>query len=249
MTTARTPIHVRLARRFGQQAVLYAALGLSAPGEYSLARMAGWSDYAAYLMPAVMSLYAAIGASVAKAQTEAARRAVGTPGEAEARRRARNATTGALLALFLATAAQITDHILTADATGARLWVLVAVSAVPPLVAAHVLHIDPPTELPVVDEPREAHAESPQGPAGEPAEGESEESGMEATKAAHTTVHAPSAPTWATYRGASEALGVAESTVRGWAANNKISKKVDSATGMTVVNLVDCQQVGNKAAA
>ncbi|MGW2515344.1 hypothetical protein ACWC0A_39500 [Streptomyces scopuliridis] len=75
---------------------------------------------------------------------------------------------GALLALLMATAAQVKEHVITATVFGPTLWVVVVVvSAVPPLVAAHVLHIDPPTELPDVDQ-HEAPAQEPQEAAGEP---------------------------------------------------------------------------------
>lgn len=161
---SRTPWHVRTTRKHGQSAVLYSALALSAPGEYALATLAGWSPWIAWLMPGVMSLYAAISASIAKRQKEVAREARGTDVEADAKRRSRNATWGALLALAGATAAQITDHVLTTGAHGGRAWVVIVVSAIPPMVAAHVLHIDPPEEegeeVPAVAEPVDLVPES-----------------------------------------------------------------------------------------
>lgn len=231
MTT--TPWHIRAARKYGQSAVLYSALALSAPGEYSLAMMAGWSYKVAWLMPAVMSLYAAIGASVAKSATEAARMLRGTADEADARRRARNATTGALLALLAATAAQITDHILTADVVGPRLWVLVAVSAVPPLVAAHVLHIDPPAE---VVTPREALPEGPQEPAGGSAGDEVEELPTEPAKGAQ----GPTGRVLKTYDEAAEALGVKSSTIRGWVFAGHVAKHEGPTPKSVRVDLVEC---------
>jgi hypothetical protein len=203
----KTPAHVRLARKYGQTAVLYAALALSAPGEYALAQMAGWDARFAWLMPAVMSLYAAIGASVAKAQKEAARVAVGTRYENEAKRRSRNATTGALLALLMATAAQVTEHVITATVFGPTLWVVVVVSAVPPLVAAHVLHIDPPADMDV-DKLRETPAQEPQEAAGEPAEELEQE---DPTPVAEE----PQEPVLVTYSEAAEALGLSDVTIRG----------------------------------
>ena len=145
----RTPWHIRMARRLGQPAVLYAALALSAPGEFSLGVMAGWSWKVAWLMPAVLSLYAAWSARNARDWAQLVRdyRKRGDEDRAaDARRQRGSATRGALVALIVATAAQITEHVLTTGATGTRAWVVIIVSAVPPLVAAHVLHLDPPTD-------------------------------------------------------------------------------------------------------
>ncbi|MFJ4768513.1 hypothetical protein ACIP88_05255 [Streptomyces uncialis] len=225
MTTTRLPWHVRAARKHGQTAVLYAALALSAPGEYELAQMAGWDAKFAWLMPAVLSLYAAIGASVAKSQKQVARRLVGTELEMEARRRSRNASTGALVALLMATAAQVAEHVLTTGATGARAWVVIIVSAVPPLVAAHVLHIDPPLEDIAVDMLREALPEKPQEAPGEPVPDLVEE---EAEDAADE----PQKPVLVSYADAAEALGVATETVRG-AANGGRLKKYPGPTSHT----------------
>ncbi|MFJ6636634.1 hypothetical protein ACIQMR_35500 [Streptomyces sp. NPDC091376] len=235
MTTTRLPWHVRAARKHGQTAVLYAALALSAPGEYELAIMAGWDESVAWLMPAVLSLYAAIGASVSKSQKEAARNAVGTPLEAEAKRRSRNATWGALLALFMATAAQIAEHVLTTGATGARALVVIVVSAVPPLVAAHVLHIDPPTELPA-DVPREAPAQEVQAPAEEPV--------MEPAKdEADEPISAPEKPILSTYAEVAEALDVAPETVRGWKAQGKVKAYPGPTANSVLVDMRECQSV------
>jgi hypothetical protein len=184
--------------------------------------MAGWDARVAWLMPAVLSLYAAISASVAKAQKTTARELVGTPMEKEAKRRSRSATWGALVALFMATAAQVAEHVLTTGATGARAWVVIIVSAVPPLVAAHVLHIDPPLELeeskPAVDE-RETPAQEPQEPAGAPAEELEQE---DPTPVAEE----PQEPVLVTYSEAADALGLSDVTIRGAAngANPRITK-------------------------
>ncbi|MEV4972018.1 hypothetical protein [Streptomyces scopuliridis] len=238
MSTTRIPWHVRAARKYGQSAVLYAALALSAPGEYELAIMAGWDHRVAWLMPAVMSLYAAIGASVAKSQKEAARRAVGTPMEAEAKRRSKNATAGALLALLMATAAQVTEHVITATVFGPTLWVVVVVSAVPPLVAAHVLHIDPPMELPDVYQ-HEAPAQEPQEATGELAEDSDEQLPA-------IPLEEPEKPILVSYADAADAFGVAEPTVRG-AANDGRLKKYPGPTASTVrVDMRQCHDVFGK---
>lgn len=233
MTTIRAPWHVRAARKYGQTAVLYAALALSAPGEYALAEMAGWSPHVAWLMPAVMSLYAAIGASVAKHQKESSRLAKGTPMEAEARRRSRNASTGAILALLMATAAQITEHVITADTYGPRLWVIVVVSAVPPMVAAHVLHIDPPTEL---EMPREVPAQEPQAPVVEPPVATVE-------LAPAPPVDEPEEPILKSYAEVAESLGVAPETVRGWANAGKVQKFRGPTPTTVRVDLRECHSV------
>ncbi|MFJ5103234.1 hypothetical protein [Streptomyces sp. NPDC088554] len=238
MSTTRTPWHIRVARKHGQTAVLYAALALSAPGEYQLALIAGWGTSVAWLMPAVMSLYAAIGASVAKAQKTAARLAAGTPLEADAKRRSRTATTGALIALAMATAAQITEHVIAASAVGPTLWVIVVVSAVPPIVAAHVLHIDPPVGVSDVEQ-LEASAHEPQEAAGEPTEDPK-------GQLPAPPVEVPYVPVLASYADAADAFGVAEPTVRG-AANDGRLKKYPGPTANTVrVDMKQCHDVFGK---
>ncbi|EHM24273.1 hypothetical protein SPW_7367 [Streptomyces sp. W007] len=231
-----TPRHVRWARKYGQTAVLYAALALSAPGEYALATMAGWDPAVAWLMPAVLSLYAAISASVAKAYKTTAREAAGTPYEAEAKRRSKNATVGALLALFMATAAQVTEHVITATVFGPTLWVIVVVSAVPPLVAAHVLHIDPPLELNApadVDEKREAPTEEPQEAAGEPAEDPEPQLPDE-------PVEAPYVPTLVTYAEAADAMGLSVVTIRGAANDERLRKYQGDDPRRVYVDVREC---------
>ncbi|PKA37946.1 hypothetical protein [Streptomyces sp. SM8] len=226
--TTKTPAAVRLARKYGQSAVLYAALALSAPGEYKLAVMAGWNPNVAWLMPAVMSLYAAISASVAKAQTERAHRLRGTSKEAEARGRSRRASAGALLALLMATAAQVVEHVLQSDATGATLWTIVVVSAVPPLVAAHVLHVDPPEDD---DEDEVVPAPAvilPLPPAVKPEPTPEEKAEEEPERAEEEPVDEEK-PILVTYREAADAIGVAPETVRG-AANDGRLKKYDGPT-------------------
>lgn len=242
MTTTRAPWAVRQARKHGQTTVLYAALALSAPGEYALAQMAGWDSRVAWLMPAVLSLYAAISASVAKAQKATARNAIGTPMEAEAKRRSRGATWGALVALLMATAAQVAEHVLTAGATGARAWVVIIVSAVPPLVAAHVLHIDPPLELEAsddVDEEREAPAQEPQEPAEKPDEEPEPQEDEE-------PVDEPEKPVLVTYSEAAAAYDLAEVTVRGAANGGRLTKYEGDLPNRVYVDIRECDRVFTK---
>jgi len=239
MSTTPAPWAVRQARKHGQTTVLYAALALSAPGEYALAEMAGWDARVAWLMPAVLSLYAAISASVAKAQKTTARELVGTPQEKEAKRRSRSATWGALVALFMATAAQVAEHVLTTGATGARAWVVIIVSAVPPLVAAHVLHIDPPLELEAPQLPadeRKTPAQEPQEPAGAPEEEPEQEDPTPVAKE-------PEERVLVTYAEAADVLDVAPETVRGWKAQGKITSYPGQGANSVLVDLRECQSV------
>ncbi|MDX3712754.1 hypothetical protein PV733_28205 [Streptomyces europaeiscabiei] len=126
--TEALPVLVRLAITGGRPAVLAAALALSAPGEYRLARLAGWDWRFALIMPAVLSLYAAVAAAIA-----------GSLPKGTAERKQANA--GALIALMLALAAQVVSHLIEAGYMTKSPGVVIAVSAVPPAVAAHVLHL------------------------------------------------------------------------------------------------------------
>ncbi|WP_326755115.1 hypothetical protein OH738_10700 [Streptomyces hirsutus] len=119
---------VRTATTAGRPAVLTAALALSAPGEYRLALLAGWTPSFAAVMPLVMSLYAGVAAAIASSLTK------GSPER-------RQANAGAVLALLLAMTAQVIAHLIEAGYLVKGPAVVVAVSAVPPLVAAHTLHL------------------------------------------------------------------------------------------------------------
>lgn len=102
---------------------------MCAPGEYHLARLAGWSDPFAYGMPVVLSAYAGIAAAVASA------RRAGEPGRW-------SAIVGAGLALVLAIAAQVVSHLIGTGHAPADTPVLVAAtSLVPPAVVGHLLHL------------------------------------------------------------------------------------------------------------
>ncbi|MEV1096465.1 hypothetical protein AB0I87_13470 [Streptomyces sp. NPDC049952] len=112
----------------GRPAVLAAALALSAPGEYRLALLAGWDWRFALVMPLVLSLYAAVAAAIA-----------GSLPKGSGERRQANA--GALIALGIALTAQVASHLIEAGYMTKSPAVVIAVSAVPPAVAAHVLHL------------------------------------------------------------------------------------------------------------
>jgi hypothetical protein len=122
------PLLVRAAIVGGRPAVLAAALALSAPGEYRLAVLAGWDWRFALIMPGVLSLYAAVAAAIA-----------GSLPKSSTERKQANA--GALLALTLAMVAQVFSHLIEAGYATKSPGVVIAVSAVPPLVAAHTLHL------------------------------------------------------------------------------------------------------------
>ncbi|MGK5729808.1 hypothetical protein [Streptomyces sp. URMC 124] len=108
--------------------VLGSALVMSAPGEYGLATLAGWSPWVAWLMPVCVSVYAAVAALFVDSAPKGAR-GRGT------------AILGAAGALAMALAAQVTAHWIAAGYLGSSMALVGAVSAVPPVVVAHVLHM------------------------------------------------------------------------------------------------------------
>ncbi|MGW7270776.1 hypothetical protein ACWGH5_09675 [Streptomyces sp. NPDC054864] len=108
--------------------VLGAALVMSAPGEYSLAVLAGWSPWVAWLMPVCLSVYAAVATLFVDAAPKGAR-GRGT------------AILGAAGALALALSAQVTAHWIAAGYLESSMALVGAVSAVPPVVVAHVMHM------------------------------------------------------------------------------------------------------------
>ncbi|MET9375700.1 hypothetical protein ABZX98_16320 [Streptomyces sp. NPDC002992] len=122
------PWYARAAATVGRPVVLLAALAMSAPGEYQLARLAGWSPSVAWLMPVSVSVYAAVAAVIA------ATRPKGTAGRG-------SALVGAGVALALALAAQVVAHLISAGYVQSSAWLVAAVSAVPPVVVAHMLHL------------------------------------------------------------------------------------------------------------
>ncbi|MFC4609745.1 hypothetical protein ACFO9E_18270 [Streptomyces maoxianensis] len=128
VSTGPLPLLVRWAITGGRPAVLAAALALSAPGEYRLAVLAGWDWRFALVMPLVLSLYAAVAAAIA-----------GSLPKGSTERTQANA--GALIALTLALTAQVASHLIEAGYMDKSPGVVIAVSAVPPAVAAHVLHL------------------------------------------------------------------------------------------------------------
>ncbi|MEV4739773.1 hypothetical protein [Streptomyces sp. NPDC049555] len=111
--------------------VLLGALGMSAPGEYDLAVSAGWFPAVAWVMPVVVSVYGAVAAYVARKAPK------GTPAR-------QSAVAGALAALALALAFQVTAHLMAAGYVHESGWLVAAVSATPPVVVAHLMHMPHP---------------------------------------------------------------------------------------------------------
>jgi MFS family permease len=128
-TAYRAPWYARTATTAGRPIVLAIALLMCAPGEYHLARLAGWADPWAYGMPAALSAYAGIAAVVAASRPKGAR------GRA-------SAIIGAGVAIVLALAAQIGAHLIDkGHMEGNQAWLVGLISAVPPAVVGHLLHL------------------------------------------------------------------------------------------------------------
>jgi hypothetical protein len=129
MTNPNGPWYARLATSAGRPAVLAATLIMSMPGEYHVAKFAGWSDPWAYGMPFSLSAYAGIAAVVAATRPKGAR------GRA-------SATIGAGFAIVLALAAQVVAHLVqTGHMDHNQAWLIAVTSMVPPAVLAHLLHL------------------------------------------------------------------------------------------------------------
>ncbi|MBT2609916.1 hypothetical protein J7I97_16950 [Streptomyces sp. ISL-87] len=128
MSTA-LPWYVKAVLRVAIPAACLAALFLSIPGEIAMARAAGWSETYSYAMPICVSVYALAAAAIA-----AYRRRAGLPGQV-------TALIGAAVALLLAICAQSISHLMAQDYMGTSAVLVVAVSSVPPLVIAHMMHM------------------------------------------------------------------------------------------------------------
>ncbi|MEU0102412.1 hypothetical protein [Streptomyces sp. NPDC006267] len=224
--TTHLPWYARLATTYGRPAVLIAAIALSAPGEYQLARMAGWTPWVAWLMPFTISVYAAAAAALAASRPKGARA---------------SAVIGSGFALLLALAAQVVAHLLTSGHMRVSWQLIAVVSAIPPAVVAHVLHLaampagtQPERgERPTEQEPDEAEPDSADGeqasePTGEPTEqGEQEPEQAEPTR-------------FLTTREVADRYGVTMSAVGNWKTRGKITPAlVDPAMG----NLYDPEQL------
>ncbi|WP_157876551.1 hypothetical protein [Streptomyces graminilatus] len=117
-------------------AAVLAALYLSIPGEVALARTAGWSERYAPAMPVCLSVYALAAGAISWY-----RRKMRLSGE-------RTALIGGVLALVLAMSAQSISHLIEQSYMGTSAALVVAVSCIPPLVIAHLIHMaETPSEV------------------------------------------------------------------------------------------------------
>ncbi|MFE2104321.1 hypothetical protein ACFXAF_00345 [Kitasatospora sp. NPDC059463] len=137
MHSMQMPWYARVVFTAGRPLVLVAALVMSVPGEIRMAQIAGWHGWITWLMPVSVSVYAGAAAVISEH-----RRRVKAPGRA-------SATIGAGAALGLALAAQLVAHLFDQGYITTSAFLVAAVSAVPPLVVAHMLHMaaTPETEL------------------------------------------------------------------------------------------------------
>lgn len=126
------PWWVRGLTDFGRPLVAVIVMVMCAPGEHHLGVLAGWDGRLAWGMAAIFAAYAGIASVVAT------RRPKGAPGKA-------SAVAGAVIALLLAMAAQPVSHAFVTGWLSATprspIWLVVAVSCVPPLVLGHLLHL------------------------------------------------------------------------------------------------------------
>ncbi|KJK55198.1 hypothetical protein, partial [Saccharothrix sp. ST-888] len=125
----RAPWYARTATTAGRPVVLAVTLLMCAPGEYHLARLAGWATPFAFGMPFAMSAYAGIAAVVASHRSKGSRARF-------------SAIAGAVTAIILTLAAQVVSHLITTGHMAAdQAWLVGVVSAVPPAVVGHLLHL------------------------------------------------------------------------------------------------------------
>jgi hypothetical protein len=130
------PWYIKAVLRIALPAACLAALYLSIPGEVALAKTAGWSQNYSYAMPVCLSVYALAAGAISQF-----RRKMQMPGE-------RTALIGGLMALLLAMGAQSISHLIEQGYMGTSWRLVVAVSCVPPLVIAHLIHMaETPSEV------------------------------------------------------------------------------------------------------
>ncbi|MFJ8930569.1 hypothetical protein ACIRLA_28670 [Streptomyces sp. NPDC102364] len=127
--SSATPWYIKGILYVALPAACIAALYLSIPGEIDLARSAGWSERYAPAMPVCISVYALSAGAIATY-----RRKAELPGQA-------TALVGSLMSLLLAMAAQSISHLIEQDYMVTSAALVVAVSCVPPLTIAHLVHM------------------------------------------------------------------------------------------------------------
>ncbi|MEV3858490.1 hypothetical protein AB0J38_29770 [Streptomyces sp. NPDC050095] len=108
--------------------VLVVALAMSAPGEYQLARAAGWSGVVAAGMPVCMSVYTAFAVWFVETRRK------GEKGRG-------TAVVGAILALGMTLSGQVVAHWIAAGYMVSSMALTAAVSSVPAIVVGHVAHM------------------------------------------------------------------------------------------------------------
>ncbi|MFG3176544.1 hypothetical protein ACGFZC_15970 [[Kitasatospora] papulosa] len=130
------PWYIKAVLRVAIPAACLAALYLSIPGEVALAKAAGWSDKYAPAMPICLSVYA-----LAAGAISGFRRKMKLPGE-------KTALLGGVMALSLAMGAQSISHLIEQSYMQGSAVLTVAVSCIPPLVIAHLIHMaETPSEV------------------------------------------------------------------------------------------------------
>jgi hypothetical protein len=143
MSTA-VPWYIKAVLRIALPAACLAALYLSIPGEVALATTAGWSARYAPAMPVCLSVYALSAGAISQF-----RRKMKLPGES-------TALVGGVMALLLAMGAQSISHLIEQGYMGTSWGLVVAVSCVPPLVIAHLIHMaETPAEVRTASEEME----------------------------------------------------------------------------------------------
>ncbi|MFF4244293.1 hypothetical protein ACFYY2_07435 [Streptomyces sp. NPDC001822] len=123
-SSARLPWYAHLVGAL----VLAVALAMGAPGEYQLARLAGWSETVAAGMPVCMSVYAVCAVWFTQARKR------GEKGRG-------SAIAGAIGALAMTLTGQVVAHWIAAGYMTTSKELVAAVSAVPAVVAGHVAHM------------------------------------------------------------------------------------------------------------
>lgn len=129
MSSMHMPWYARVVFTAGRPFVLLAALVMSVPGEIRMAEIAGWHGFVTWLMPVSVSAYAACAAVISEV-----RRRANLPGRV-------TATIGAGAALCLALSAQVVAHLTDRGYMQTSAILVAVVSAVPPVVVAHMLHM------------------------------------------------------------------------------------------------------------
>ncbi|MGA5882230.1 hypothetical protein ACPCK4_07525 [Streptomyces cellulosae] len=132
-----TPFYAKVAAIAGRPLVLLAALLMSAPAEISLARTAGFNGGTEYLAPFVLSLYAVCAAVIAATRQKGVRGRL-------------SSIVGAATALGFALSAQVVAHLIAAGYVTSGPWLVAAVSSVPSIAAAHLLHLAVVPKTPAV---------------------------------------------------------------------------------------------------